>query len=108
MTHKDIYTKFMIEYDKANVTSSYPSLTEYEVATFLDKAYNALIAQKVTGNNVRRASFEADTKAISDLQGLVVQSEKDLTNVGDQLNVVKTDLPTDFLYLIDCYAFKPE
>ena len=108
LKHKDIYTKFMIEYDKANVTSSYPSLTEYEVATFLDKAYNALIAQKVTGNNVRRASFEADTKAISDLQGLVVQSEKDLTNVGDQLNVVKTDLPTDFLYLIDCYAFKPE
>ena len=46
MTHKDIYTKFMIEYDKANVTSSYPSLTEYEVATVLDKAYNALIAQK--------------------------------------------------------------
>nr|DAF65995.1 MAG TPA: hypothetical protein [Caudoviricetes sp.]DAH00442.1 MAG TPA: hypothetical protein [Crassvirales sp.] len=44
MTHKDIYTKFMIEYDKANVASSYPSLTEYEIATILDKAYNALIA----------------------------------------------------------------
>ena len=58
MTHKDIYTKFMIEYDKANVTSSYPSLTEYEVATVLDKAYHALIAQKVTGNNVRRVALE--------------------------------------------------
>ena len=43
-SHKNIYIKFMIEYDKANVTSSYPSLTEYEVANFLDKAYNALIA----------------------------------------------------------------
>ena len=72
MTHKDIFTKFMIEYDKANVTSSYPSLTEYEIATFLDKAYMALIAQKVTGNNVRRAPFEADIKSISDLQALVV------------------------------------
>ena len=71
MTHKDIYTKFMIEYDKANVTSSYPSLTEYEIATFLDKAYMALIAQKVTGNNARRAPFEADIKSISDLQPLV-------------------------------------
>ena len=71
MTHKDIFTKFMIEYDKANVTSSYPSLTEYEIATFLDKAYMALIAQKVTGNNVRRAPFEADIKSISDLQPLV-------------------------------------
>lgn len=45
MTHSDIYTKLMIEYDKANITSSYPSLTRYEVATILDKAYLALIAQ---------------------------------------------------------------
>ncbi len=67
MTHKDIYTKFMIEYDKAGATTSYPSLTEYEVATVLDKAYNALIAQKVTGNNYRRATFESDLKSIADL-----------------------------------------
>jgi len=43
----------MIEYDKANVTSSYPSLTQKEIATVLDKAYLALIAQKLTGNNSR-------------------------------------------------------
>jgi len=72
MTHKDIYTKFMIEYDKANVTSSYPSLTEYEVATVLDKAYHALIAQKVTGNNVRRVGLEGDLKSVSDIQALIV------------------------------------
>ena len=71
MTHKDIYTKFMIEYDKAGASTSYPSLTEYEVATFLDKAYNALIAQKVTGNNVRGATFESDVKSIADLGPLV-------------------------------------
>lgn len=71
MTHKDIFTKFMIEYDKANVTSSYPSLTEYEIATFLDKAYMALIAQKVTGNNIRRSALEADTKSVADLQPLI-------------------------------------
>ena len=75
MRHKDIYSKFMIEYDKANVLSSYPSLTEYEVATFLDKAYNALIAQKVTGNNVRRMGFETDVKAIEDLSPLIVQDQ---------------------------------
>ena len=67
MTHKDIYTKFMIEYDKAGASTSYPSLTEYEVATVLDKAYNALIAQKVTGNNVRRSTVESDIKSIADL-----------------------------------------
>lgn len=71
MTHKDIYTKFMIEYDKAGASTSYPSLTEYEVATVLDKAYNALIAQKVTGNNYRRATFESDIKSIADLGPLV-------------------------------------
>lgn len=47
MTHSDIYTKFMIEYDKANITSSYPSLTKYEIATILDKAYLAIIAQNI-------------------------------------------------------------
>ena len=78
MTHKDIFTKFMIEYDKANVTSSYPSLTEYEIATVLDKAYMALIAQKVTGNNVRRSPFEADVKSVSDLQPLVITVNLDL------------------------------
>ena len=101
MTHKDIYTKFMIEYDKANVTSSYPSLTEYEVATFLDKAYNALIAQKVTGNNTRRAPFEADTKAISDLQGLVTTRQlSGASSIVPADNVLSYDLPEDFLYCI--------
>ena len=71
MTHSDIYTKFMIEYDKANITSSYPSLTKYEIATILDKAYLALIAQKYTGNNPRRSAFESDMKAIEDLQPLI-------------------------------------
>lgn len=84
MTHKDIFTKFMIEYDKANITSSYPSLTEYEIATVLDKAYLALISQKVTGNNVRRAPFEADVKSIFDLQPLVTNRLLYLGNGGDQ------------------------
>lgn len=72
MTYKDIYIKLLIEYDKANVTSSYPSLTEYEFATILDKAYLALIAQKLTGNNLRQIGFEGDIKAIEDIQPLIV------------------------------------
>ena len=72
MTYRDVYKKFMIEYDKADVSSSYPSLTIYEVATLLDKATLALIAQKVTGNNPRQTSMDIDMKSISDLQSIIV------------------------------------
>ena len=103
MTHKDIYNKFMIEYDKANVTSSYPSLTEYEVATILDKAYNALIAQKITGNNVRRASFESDTKSISDIEPLIRRISRTLSQDSEISNAKKASLPNDMLYFIQAY-----
>jgi uracil phosphoribosyltransferase len=105
MTHKDIYTKFMIEYDKANVTSSYPSLTEYEIATVLDKAYNALIAQKITGNNVRRVGFEMDVKAISDLAPLI--QHRHIAFFEDAhvptTNVASFKLPSDFDYYVQAY-----
>ena len=101
MTHKDIYTKFMIEYDKANVTSSYPSLTEYEIATVLDKAYSALIAQKVTGNNVRRVGFEGDNKAIADIAPLINKSSCELSDgFNSGLNVARATLPKNMLYYV--------
>lgn len=105
MTHKDIYTKFLIEYDKANVTSSYPSLTEYEAATILDKAYLALIGQKVTGNNVRRAPFEADIKSVSDLQPLVKTKFVDvLYRHPSADNSICFNLPEDFMYYVSGYV----
>lgn len=111
MTYGDIYTKFLIEYDKENITSSYPSLTPYEIATILDKAYLALIAQKVTGNNPRRAAFEADTKAIEDLRPLVKTYENfihadyidgEIVTLKDIDNIIPFDLSDidDFLYYV--------
>lgn len=115
MTHKDIYTKFMIEYDKANVTSSYPSLTEYEVATVLDKAYHALIAQKITGNNVRRVALEGDLKSVTDIQPLIVKKNYEQNEItsgfaenfetidyDDIDNTMSVKIPSDFLYYIGC------
>ena len=102
MTHADIYTKFMIEYDKANITSSYPSLTPYEVATILDKAYLALIARKITGNNPRQSTFESDIKSIEDLRPLIVNkvlSSTTSTVYADNESVYT--LPTDVLYYIE-------
>lgn len=103
MTHKDIYTKFMIEYDKANLTSSYPSLTEYEVATVLDKAYNALIAQKITGNNYRRSTLESDIKSTADLEPLIRRKKMTAKTLRD-LNVMYADQPkTCCIILKHCY-----
>lgn len=92
----------MIEYDKAGITSSYPSLTEYEVATILDKAYLALIAQKITGNNPRRSTVESDVKAVSDLKGLITTDECAIAANSDSVvgNRRKWSLPTGFLYFI--------
>lgn len=106
MTHKDIYTKFMIEYDKAGASTSYPSLTEYEVATVLDKAYNALIAQKVTGNNYRRVGVEGDLKSIADLGPLTksewvsVSNDNDTTYNYPAPNVTACAMPEDLLYIL--------
>lgn len=104
MTHKDIYTKFMIEYDKANLTSSYPSLTEYEVATVLDKAYNALIAQKITGNNYRRSTLESDIKSTADLEPLIRRKKMTAKTLRD-LNVMYADQPENMLYYIEALLY---
>lgn len=107
MTYADVKKKFLIEYDKANVTSSYPSLTDYEIATILDKAYLALIAEKVTGNNPRRAAFEGDVKVISDIQGLIAVGAKDITPSATGLpssNTRTGDLPEGFLYFVSAVA----
>lgn len=104
MTHSDIYTKFMIEYDKANITSSYPSLTKYEIATLLDKAYLAIIAQKLTGNNARNVGLEGDNKAIEDIRPLIVTSKINI--VHDVITLASNEytysLKTlyDYLYYI--------
>ena len=71
MTYNDIYKNFLIEYDKADVSSSYPSLTNEEIAAILNKAMYALIAQKVIGNNPRKVVLDMDSKAMSDIAPLI-------------------------------------
>lgn len=93
MTHKEIFTKFMIEYDKANIAASYPSLTKHEVAALLNKAYVALISQKISGNNFRKAQFEQDSKAIEDIRPLV--TTKQVTQSGQSI------IPNDKMFVID-------
>ena len=91
----------MIEYDKADVTSSYPSLTDYEIAVLLDKAYLALISQKVTGNNIRRATIESDIKSIADLSPLVTETIISVAGHSeDPANVSRGELPSDCEYFL--------
>lgn len=104
MTHADIFEKFLIEYDKANITTSFPSLTDYEIATVLDKAYNALLAQKFTGVNIRRAGFEADAKAIEDVRPLITR-ESNLPRVYNAQGIATNEyvfkMPDDMRYFIE-------
>jgi len=102
-THEDIYERFLIEYDKANITSSYPSLTKHEAVAILNKAYIALISQKFTGNNLRKASFEVDIKAIEDLQPLVITTTEPKTATYSSIcatNERISDIPTDMMYYV--------
>lgn len=103
MTYGDIYTKFEIEYDKAQMASSYPSLTKLECATILDKAYLALLAQKLTGNNPRQTAFEGDSKAIEDVRPLLKRESVSIAKVGtDVANEYVASIPNDLnmLYYI--------
>lgn len=107
MTHGDIYTKFMIEYDKAGEATSYPSLTKYEIATLLDKAYLAIIAQKLVGNNVRKSGFESDVKAIEDIRPLVTTKRiTDIVTAEDDAikNAVQFKISSNLLYYITSKA----
>ena len=107
MTYKDVYNKFMIEYDKADISSSYPSLTIYEVATLLDKAMLALIAQKVTGNNPRRQTLDLDIKGVADLQILINRKEVHNFNKDNQYSnkyVCNITDDTDILYITHVYV----
>lgn len=99
MTYKDIHKKYMIEYDKENVTSSYPSLTTYEIATILDKAYLALIAQKLTGNQ-QRVPFEGDIKAIEDVRNLIMSKKISKSNTTLPIDNAVIYKLSDILYFL--------
>lgn len=88
MTYNDIYKNFLIEYDKADVSSSYPSLTNEEIAAILDKAMYALIAQKVTGNNPRKVALDMDSKAMSDIAPLIKYFD---TQKSDDESLIKAN-----------------
>lgn len=103
MVTTDLHQQFKVEYDKANVISSYPSVLAEEIDMWLNKAYLMLVSQKLTGNNFRHVAFEGDVKRISDLQPLVVSTSITThTNAGFVKNAIQFDLSkiTDFLYYV--------
>ena len=103
MTYKDIYTKFLIEYDKADVSSSYPSLTNKEIAVLLDKAMHALIAQKVTGNNPRKVMFDMDSKAMSDLTPIIHTFTTSLIPLDNKSGISNNEILFKFVSKIPDY-----
>lgn len=105
-THSEIYTKFLVEYDKLITQSTYPSLTKTEACITLNKAYLALIAQKLTGNNPRAIQFESDNKAIEDIRPLITtetiskQGTDPETVTPYASNAVVYTIPDSLLYYL--------
>lgn len=102
MTYNDIYKNFLIEYDKANVSSSYPSLLPEEIYELLNKAMLAWIAQHVTGNNYRRTVLDSDTKSANNLWWLMSTSTANNPKQGTANNEVVYTLNTTYLYVLRC------
>lgn len=103
MDTRGLHQHFKVEYDKANVITSYPSVLPEEIDVFLNKAYLMILNQKFTGNNYRKIAFEGDIKRISDLQKLVVTSTITThTDVSHASNAIAFDLNEldNYLYYV--------
>lgn len=102
MTTLDLHNLFKVEYDKANVISSYPSIVSEEIDVALNKAYLTLIGRKFAGNNVRNIPFEGDASSVSDLQSLITTVNlTTFTNVDSVNNGVKFSISSvPFLYYV--------
>jgi len=69
----------------------------------LDKAYITIIANKLTGNNPRKALFESDGKAIDDIRPLIVtqsteRSEEQPSNIASNEIVYNTPSDPEWMY----------
>lgn len=108
MTYEEITKKFLIQYDKEPVTSSYPSLTKTEIAHILDKSYLTIIAQKLTGRNHDRVVFEGDLKAVEDIRPLITTTDVDEdknAEVTTVANEIIYNIPNDMLYYLQCSMY---
>lgn len=75
MIVSEIHKAFKVQMDKNAEAVSFggcPAFLPEEIDLFLNQAYNEVILNKFTGNNVLRTPFEGNLKRIEDLQGLVV------------------------------------
>lgn len=104
MTIQQLHDRFYVEYDKANTLSTYPNFTHAEIDIWLNKALLMLISRKFTGNNETKVSFEGNSKRVSDLQKLIVNTEiTSGVSVDSISNAKKYDLPSNFFIFIGGY-----
>ena len=69
------------------------------IATILDKAYLALIAQKLTGNQ-QRVPFEGDIKAIEDVRNLIASKKISKSNTTLPIDNAVIYKLSDILYFL--------
>lgn len=101
MNLSELHIAFKLEADKTG-SLNYPSFEPEEIDYWLNKAYLALVNQKMFGNNPRGEGFDQSQKREDDIRNLILTtSVTPITSsaIVNGLGVNLTDLP-NYLYFI--------
>lgn len=84
MSSDEFKVRFDILFNNA-MSNKAPGLTEYEKSVFLTKAQDEILKNHYTGNNERKAAFDADAKRQADFSNLIstLVLTIDPTNISD-------------------------
>lgn len=103
MTISEMHNEFLVLLDKSN-SLEYPDFNPEEIDIFLNKAQEAIVKQRFSGNNIKRDSLEETQKRLDDLRNLVKNSNTlvaPITSVDNKPNGRFVDLPTDYWFTIE-------
>lgn len=102
MTISELHTAFKLELDKTN--SLVTTLFEpEEIDYWLNKAYLALVNQKMFGNNTRSEGFDTSQKREDDLKALMSTVTVTPSTVSELVNGISVNISVDlpnYLYFI--------
>jgi hypothetical protein len=104
MTIQEMHTAFNQGLQRINA-NAYDFMLSAEIDYWLNRAQERFIKDRafITGD-VKRIGFEGNQKRLDDIRTLIVQDFTDAFPVQEGAQWVQTDLPADYLYLVNVRA----